>query len=390
MKLFLFIVNLFFSIHFFAQVDAQFSKIDKKIDLIPKEYNTSTEAIANYIHSNFKSDDDKIRAVFYWTASNLTYDFQNMFVLKNNFTPDKRINQTLLSKKGICGDYAAVFNSIATLVGIKSIVVSGYTKQNGKIDILSHAWCAAFLNKKWYIFDPTWGSGGVVNGKYVSKIHNKYFKMDPLNSISSHIPFDYLFQFSNYPVTNAEFYEGKTQLNSNKKYFDFEKELAKQNSLSETDLLFESNERIEKNGLINQLIVDFYENNKNRITSLRQNQNIDKLNLIVKESNDAVANLNSFISYRNKKFSPTLPDDEILRMIQRPKEQLIKCQNDISRIFLGGNLNESNLNDMKMNIETNLSVANVHEAFVLNYLSKSKLIRKTMFSKFILKSTPSN
>ncbi len=137
MKLFLFIVNLFFSIHFFAQVDAQFSKIDKKIDLIPKEYNTSTEAIANYIHSNFKSDDDKIRAVFYWTASNLTYDFQNMFVLKNNLTPDKRINQTLLSKKGICGDYAAVFNSIATLVGIKSIVVSGYTKQNGKIDILS-------------------------------------------------------------------------------------------------------------------------------------------------------------------------------------------------------------------------------------------------------------
>jgi hypothetical protein len=36
------------------------------------------------------------------------------------------------------------------------------------------------------------------------------------------MPFD-LWQFSNYPISNNDFYEGKIQMNKTKKYFDFEK-----------------------------------------------------------------------------------------------------------------------------------------------------------------------
>lgn len=381
MKKLVLVFIFLFSIFSLGQTQVGYTLIDKKIDQIPQEYNTSTAAIAKYINANFKTESDKIRAIFYWTSSNISYDVKNLFVVNFDETPQDRIPKTLETKKGICGDYAAVFNEIATLVGIKSVTILGYTKQNGKIDTLSHAWCAAMIDNKWCVFDPTWGSSSLQNGKLVKKINNYYFKTEPSKLISSHIPFDYLWQFLNYPITNAEFYLGKTQIDKTKKFFDFEKEIAKQSSLSEIDRLFESNVRIQKNGLKNAMIVETYESNKKQLTYLRQKENIEKLNSIVKELNDAVVLLNDFILYRNNKFKPTFPDEDINTMIQKPREKLTKCQNDIYKVGSTGSENAANLSSIKNSIETNLALAEEHALFVKNYLSKSKMVRKTMFSK---------
>ena len=375
------VLSFLFTILSFGQTNAGYDLIDKKVTTIPLNSGTSINAIAKYINANFKTENDKIRAVFYWTASNISYDVKNMFAVSINESAQDRIAKTLKTKKGICSDYAAIFNEIATLVDVKSVVVEGYTKQNGKIDILSHAWCAAKIDNKWYVFDPTWGSGSFINGKFVKKIDNYYFKVEPEKIISSHIPFDYLWQFSNYPVTNREFYEGKTQINKSKKYFDFEKEIAKHNSLSETNQLFESAARIEKNGLKNAMIVESYKSKKEQLTYLRQSATIDKLNGIVNEMNEAVVLLNDFISYRNNQFKPSFSDNEINNMIQKPRAKLVKCQNDIYTVGSAGSENASNLLSIKKAIESNLATAEEHALFVKNYLSKSKIVRKTMFSK---------
>lgn len=381
MKNIFLVFTFLFSVLSFGQTKVNYTLIAKKMDAIPNSDTNSTDLVAKYINANFKTESDKIRAVFYWTSSNISYDVKNMFVVNFGETPQDRIAKTLKTKKGICGDYAAIFNEIATLVGVESVVISGYTKQNGKIDNLAHAWCAAKIDNKWSVFDPTWGSGSLLNGKFVKKINEYYFKVEPSKIISSHIPFDYLWQFLNYPITNAEFYEGKTQINKSKKYFDFEKEIAKQSSLSEMDQLFESAERIEKNGLKNAMIVAYYENQKKHSTVLRENKNIEKLNGIVNEMNEAVVLLNDFIFYRNKKFKPTFPDDEINNMIQKPREKLIKCQNDIYTVGSTGTDNKANVSSIKKSIESNLALAEEHALFVKNYLSKSKMVRKTMFSK---------
>ena len=381
MKNIFLVFTFLFSVLSLGQAKVNYTLIDKKMEAISNSDTNSTDLVAKYINANFKTESDKIRAVFYWTSSNISYDVANMFVVNFGETPQDRIAKTLKTKKGICGDYAAIFNEIATLVGVKSVVISGYTKQNGKIDTLAHAWCAAKIDNKWSVFDPTWGSGSLLNGKFVKKINEYYFKVEPSKIISSHIPFDYLWQFLNYPITNAEFYEGKTQINKSKKYFDFEKEIAKQSSLSEMDQLFESAERIEKNGLKNAMIVAYYENQKKHSTVLRENMNIEKLNGIVNEMNEAVVLLNDFIFYRNKKFKPTFPDDEINNMIQKPREKLIKCQNDIYTVGSTGTDNKANVSSIKKSIESNLALAEEHALFVKNYLSKSKMVRKTMFSK---------
>jgi hypothetical protein len=384
------ILSLFLSVLSFGQVNVGYALIDKKMAAISTSSTNSTEAIANYINANFKTDADKMRAVFYWTTSNISYDIANMYAVNFNETSQDRIIKTLKTKKGVCIHYAEVFNEISNKIGIQSYIIEGYTKQYGKVANLAHAWCAAKIDNKWYLFDPTWGSGYVNNGKFIKKMNEYYFKAEPSKLISSHIPFDYLWQFLNYPITNNEFYAGTTQINKSKKFFDFETEIAKYNKLSETDRLFESAARIQKNGVLNAMILERLEGKKKELAYLRHNANIEKLNSIVADFNEAVILLNDFVHYRNNKFKPAFSDDEISRMIQTPKEKLVKCQDAIYNIGAVGNENASNLASIKKSINEVLAQTEEHVLFVQEYLSKSKIARKLMFTKVSWYGVPLN
>lgn len=383
-------IFLFVSVLSVAQTKSPYVDVDNKISKIPLELSKSTAGIAKFITDNFKTDTEKIRAVFYWTATNISYDVPNMFAPNQLETPQEKIENTLRSKKGVCIHYAEVFNDISNKIGIKCRIIYGYTKQNGKVANLAHAWCAAKIENKWFVFDPTWGAGGITNGKFMKKLNNAYFKVEPSKIIASHMPFDYLWQFLNYPVTNVEFYGGKTQLDTTKKYFDFEKEIVLYDNIPENDQLFESAGRIEKNGLKNAMILEHYNVKKNQWNNLMQNANVEKLNTIVDELNQAVVLLNDFIMYRNKKFKPAFSDEVINNMIQTPREKLQKCQNDIFKLGTVGSENASNVISIKKTIAQALVQADEHAAFVKDYLSKSKLVRKTMFSKVSWFGVPLN
>ena len=388
-KIFLVFTFLFYFLGF-GQAKVNYTFIDKKMDAIPIQSTTSIDAIAAYIHSNFKTESDKIRAVFYWTASNMSYDVKNMFSNNSKQTSQEKIKIALTTKKGVCIHYAEVFNAISNQLGIKTVIVEGYTKQNGKVATLSHAWCAAKIDSKWYLFDPTWGSGSVTNGKFVKKINNFYFKTEPSQMIASHIPFDYLWQFLNYPITNQEFYDGKIQVDPSKTYFDFVTKISSNNSLSETEKARESAKRIAKNGIKNKRIADYYTSKKKETEVLIQNTNIEKLNLITTNFNQGIALLNDFIYYRNKQFKPTLPDSEISKMIQIPKDIFTNCQNNMESIGFVGEENKSNVTSLRTNINDALVRAQGYESFVKEYLGKSKMGRKSMFTKVSWLGIPLN
>ena len=76
---FIFQFTLFlFSSVVVAQVKNEYAKIDIVMDKIPNEKTSSTSEIADYIALNFKTESDKVRAAFYWTANNISYDIENM------------------------------------------------------------------------------------------------------------------------------------------------------------------------------------------------------------------------------------------------------------------------------------------------------------------------
>ena len=390
MKNIFLLFTFLFSILGLCQSNVGYDLIDRKIAAIPIKSATSTDEIAKYINANFKTENDKIRAVFFYTTSNLSYDVANMFSVDSDETPQDRILKALKTKKGICWDYALIYNEIANLVGIKSVVIQGYTKQNGKVDTMAHAWCASRIGNKWYLFDPTWGSGYVNNNKYTRKINNIHFKVEPSKMINSHIPFDYLWQFINYPITNQEFIIGKTQIDKTKKIFDFESEITKYESLPKMDQFFESAQRIEKNGLKNQLISQAYTYAKSSWNYERETENNTKFNQIVTLYNTAIVELNDFVYYRNNKFKPTITDEELKQKITSLKNKFLNCQELLNNLGKVDSGNLQNVNSMKSGLTGTLKQAEEQEVFVTTYLSKSKLVRKTMFSKVTWFGIPLN
>jgi hypothetical protein len=88
-----------FSIVTFAQKQTQYTLVDQQISQIPIRSTYSTDAIADYINAHFQTDDNKIRAVFYWTASNISYDVDKMVALNNKEALENNSTKILKSKK---------------------------------------------------------------------------------------------------------------------------------------------------------------------------------------------------------------------------------------------------------------------------------------------------
>lgn len=390
MKNYIPLLLLFFSIISYAQKPNPYQHIDQKIAKIPDSLSKSTAKIAQFINANFKKDEDKIRAVFYFTASKIEYDVANMLTINLNLKPEEIIQKTLETKKGVCINYAQVFNEIAQKLDIKSVIVEGYTKQNGKIDVLSHAWCAVYLNQKWVVFDPTWGAGHVFNGKYIKKINEQYFKSDPSKIIVSHMPFDYLWQFLNYPITNEEFYKGMTQINPSKPYFDFKKEIAFYENYTEPQKLITSSKRIEQNGVKNKLIAEHLKYKKDLLENIKQHKLYDDFNKAIADYNEAIKLLNDFVDYRNRQFKPLKTDEEIKKMIENPKTKLINTQYLLNNLGAISENNQENLRNFKISLTDVLKQVDEHEAFVKMYLSKDKNSRKRLFTQYHFFGMPLN
>ena len=140
-----------------GQTSANYSYVDNKMVSIPENLTATTSEIAGYINSNFTSQDEKMRAIYYWVTSNISYDIPNMYQPNNLDSPLVKITNTLKTRKGVCIHYAEVFNEIANKVGVKSYIIGGYTKQFDELATISHAWNASQIDGKWFLFDVTWG-----------------------------------------------------------------------------------------------------------------------------------------------------------------------------------------------------------------------------------------
>lgn len=367
-----------------------YSIVDKKALQIPDSLTKSTESLARYFSNSFQTDKDKSRAIFIWIASTIEYDIANMFALNFYEKKEDKIAKPLKTKKGICENYAQLFTDICEKVGIKSFVIEGYTKQNGFADYIPHAWSAALIDSTWFLFDPTWGSGYVNNGKFIKKINNEYYKSNPSTLIKSHMPFDYLWQFSNYPITNQEFYEGKIQQNQNKQFFSFKDSLLTYQKLNHQEQLISAAERIEKNGIKNSLIFDRLQHLKLEIETEKQNKSINLYNSAIIDYNESIRLLNEFINYRNKQFNPKKTDLEIQSMLDSVSTKVTEAKNKVNSVTS----NDANILNMikqfTKSIEDVSKQTNEQQDWLKMYFSKSKSGRKSMFYKVTWFGIPLN
>jgi len=70
--------------------------------------------------TTFKTDNEKVRGIFVWVAGNIQYDIENMFAINFYERKEDKILKPLKTRKGICENYAALFNDICLKSGMLS------------------------------------------------------------------------------------------------------------------------------------------------------------------------------------------------------------------------------------------------------------------------------
>lgn len=140
------------------EVDLDISD-DKKIYLASVQnirWNRDMEAVklASKLAKGQKTDSDKIKAIYNFVVSNVSYDYDKLAKVSKTYVPD--IDDTIASGKGICYDYSSVFAAMLRSQGIPAKLVMGYSPNIQGY----HAWNEVYNSDtgKWMIIDTTYDS----------------------------------------------------------------------------------------------------------------------------------------------------------------------------------------------------------------------------------------
>ena len=182
-----------------------------KVDQIIKSYHSvnSIEELAKSIDYNFKTDLEKLKAIYTWTALNIEYyeektllltapriivytdqsDLRRRKIRKNR----KLLLEVFTTRKAVCTGYALIVEKMCNLLNLENELVKGYARVNTRdIEYLpedkNHIWNAIKIDNKWIFMDVTFGSGYLVNGNWKPELNNYYFNIPLKNLKKTHYP----------------------------------------------------------------------------------------------------------------------------------------------------------------------------------------------------------
>ena len=193
------------------------------------------------------------------------------------------------------------------------------------------------------------------------------------------MPFDYLWQLVEYPITNQEFYDGKSSQNKAKSKFNFKEELATYNKQNEVEQLRSAAARVEKNGVKNALIYDQLKYLKIQAETTHQNNVVALFNTASSSYNDGIYGYNDFINYRNKQFKPQLADNAIQEMIDNAANNIKKARTILNEMPQADASTTVLIKQLRRAIDDADSNISEQQAWLITYFSKGKMLRKTMF-----------
>ncbi|WP_165872257.1 transglutaminase domain-containing protein [Tenacibaculum sp. M341] len=219
------LVFFLFTLHSFSQ---DFSSVKEKVNAY-KGISTS-EKLALQLKKDFKSNENKIKALYYWLTNNIRYDLEEFYnpnrekvtvfryqtleerERKIKAMNDKIIKETLLRRRAVCEGYARTFADVCTLLNIENEVITGYVRAsinyiNKPLEQPNHAWNAVKLNNKWIYIDATWGAGFEFNGKWLKKFNPYFYNIPNKKYFKTHLPEKSVWRLRVGNIDKQKFYE---------------------------------------------------------------------------------------------------------------------------------------------------------------------------------------
>jgi formylglycine-generating enzyme required for sulfatase activity len=357
----------------YSENNYNFSKVDRIAITIPEASLTSPQAMADYISSKFSSQIDRARAIYTWITENIDYDVSEMNAIDKgtwSYTENEKnqiAKNTLRTGKGVCKDYACLFCSVASRAGLNAFEIDGYIKSS---DSIGHAWLAAEIDSKWYLFDPTWGAGYLQNNRttghkeFKRKLDDFYFMTSPEDMIKIHMPYDPMWEFLNHPITRDDYYKGIFE-NKSRPYYNYMDTLNNYINESDFERFLSMYARIKNNGLSNYMTTSILTSNKDRMLHY---QSVMAQNLY----KDAFYHMNEFIKYRDKKFLPAKPNALIRKMVDDASNSLSRSEKQILEMDNPDAKTKDAMSDLQSDIDNLEIVIEEQRRFLNNYFKTGK------------------
>ena len=137
----------------------------------PECENTTDEllkCIIEYTTTDDMSDIEKVKAIHDWIIANIAYDTEKEKKMNNGEEVSGTDSETLINGKGVCTEFALLFDRFMKLLNIESIYIIGTAANFGeKFSVATnHAWNMVKIDGNWYHVDVTWDnpSKNVVTG----------------------------------------------------------------------------------------------------------------------------------------------------------------------------------------------------------------------------------
>ena len=355
---------------------AQDKVITARVASIPAASCASVDDLAAYIKQNFSTDEEKLNAIFLWVANNINYDVPRMRNAENNpGGPPQPVADVLFTRNAVCEGYSELFVALCKGVGINAIVVPGYTKKQGKIGDLPHAWVAAPLGAEWYLFDPTWGAGFVRDDQFTRRLNNSFYKVRPENFIADHMPFDPMYQFLSQPLTNKEFTDGTH--GGNKNLFNYADTLKQNGQLSTVQQAAAELRRLEAGGVQNDLLRKRELYLKNVLQSFASKESFTEGNKIFMS---AQLSFKEYIGHKNKHFT-TIADNDLRQLVDS-----IEQKTRLSRSLFSAAVSKTDAQSQAKansldNVDKFWARLLTEKEFTAHYLAADKDKRIQMFRK---------
>lgn len=365
---------LIISIYGYGQ--SNYSAIDNKSKTVPDSLLTYTE-IAGILTKNLSTDREKARALYIWISHNIRYDLSLINTNRRYNSSEEIINEVLTNKQGVCQHYSELFHAMSKSAGLKSYLISGYTRHGtGEIADISHAWNAIQIDSGYYLIDATWAAGYALNGKYIHQFRDQYFLIPPKDFIKDHMPFDPVWQFLDNPLDNGEFISNNFSKLDKKGEFAFRDSSWQYEQEDKLVQLEKSNRRIIACGVKNKLIQKQVDNNLLQITNLKYNLAIDTLNY-------GIDNYNLYVAHRNRKFrNPKLEDAQIKELMDNANHGVYTADKMLNELFSTHDELNNLIIDTRNRVPGMISNLEREKEFVNRYLKRWKPFRIFMFLTF--------
>jgi hypothetical protein len=368
------VVFLVISVYGYGQ--SAYQEIDNKSKTVPDSL-FSYHEIAGYLTRNLSSDREKARAIYIWISHNIQYDLGKVNSDLRYSSAAEIISEALIEWQGVCQHYSELFLAMSRSVGLKSYLISGYTRDpSGNISGPSHAWNAVRLDNSYFLIDVTWAAGYERDGEYVHRFRDNYFLIPPEEFIETHMPFDPIWQFLDNPVNNAQFISKDFSNLDKPGDFMFHDSIQQFMQSNKINQLENSNRRILAFGVENNLIQKWVDENSLQITVTKYNLAIDTLNY-------GIDNFNLYITHKNKQFrNPKLEDKQIRELIDKAGNGFYAADSILHELnSFNDELNQAIIDTRNRMPELIAELEREHD-FTARFLKKWKPLRPFMFLTF--------